>query len=83
MKMSTLTIAPIVAPAQEEVPSSSPGIFARLIERSTAAQTARARQIAYRHLAMYSGARLAELGFKPAEIADIRKAGSSAIAYWA
>lgn len=79
--MSTLTLAPFVGAGAE--PSSKPGILARLIERSSAEQTRRAKQVVYRYLSGHTDARLAELGFSPSEIADIRVAGRNSTVSWA
>lgn len=78
--MSTLTLAPFVGAGEE--PSSKTGIRSRLIERSSAEQTRRAKLVAYRYLSGHSDAKLAELGFSPGEIAEIRAAGKNSTVIW-
>jgi uncharacterized protein YjiS (DUF1127 family) len=69
MTVSSKAISPHEAVRTDE---SSEGFFDRAFRRFVAAREARARTIAYQHLAHLSEERLLDLGFEPAEIKRLR-----------
>ena len=79
MTTSTKAIAPQDAIEAEEPQS---GLFDRAFRRYLAAREARARTIAYQHLAHLSEERLLDLGFEPAEIRRLRTHTGTAPFYW-
>lgn len=58
------------------------GFLARVFRRAMAAREARARCIAYYHLARLSDERLADLGHGPAEIRRIKSFADYPGSYW-
>lgn len=69
--MSTLTM-PRPAAAKERVRASSPGFFARLWAAIIAAQQHKAQAYVRSYLAELPATRLAEMGYGPHEIAQIK-----------
>jgi uncharacterized protein YjiS (DUF1127 family) len=80
MTTSTRAIAPHGAIETEEPKS---GLFDRAFRRFIAAREARARVLAYRHLANMSDERLLDLGFDPAEIRKVRAQTGTSSFHWA
>jgi hypothetical protein len=58
------------------------GVVRRAWRRLIASQEAKAREIAYRHLATRSGATLRDFGFSPDEIGRIRAGRQPADPHW-
>jgi uncharacterized protein YjiS (DUF1127 family) len=81
MTTSTRAIAPHDATGAEE--SRTGGLFDRAFRRFVAAREARARLIAYQHLANLSEERLLDLGFEPAEIRKMRAYTGTSPFHWA
>ena len=79
MTTSTKAIAAHEAVGTEE---GEGGLFDRAFRRFVAAREARARIIAYQHLAHLSEERLVDLGFEPAEIRKLRSYGGTSPLYW-
>ena len=79
--MTTSTKA-IAAHEAVETEEREGGLFDRAFRRFVAAREARARIIAYQHLAHLSEERLLDLGFEPAEIRKLRAHTGAFPAYW-
>jgi hypothetical protein len=58
------------------------GFWHRAFQRMVAAREAKARSIAYQHLARLSEERLVGLGFEANEIRKIRSHSGDPLAYW-
>jgi hypothetical protein len=80
MTTSTRAISPHEAMGADEPRS---GFFDRAFRRVIAAREARARVLAYQHLANLSDDRLLELGFEPAEIRKVRAYTGTTPFHWA
>jgi hypothetical protein len=80
MTTSTRAIAPHHAIETEEPRS---GLFDRAFRRFVAAREARARILAYQHLASLSDDRLVELGFEADEIRKVRAYTGTSPFHWA
>jgi uncharacterized protein YjiS (DUF1127 family) len=80
MTTSTKAIAPHGAVEMEE---GRGGLFDRAFRRFLAAREARARVLAYQHLANMSDERLRDLGFEPDEIRKVRVQTGTSPFHWA
>jgi uncharacterized protein YjiS (DUF1127 family) len=80
MTANTRAIAPHGAIETEEERS---GLFDRAFRRFIAAREARARILAYQHLANLSDERLLDLGFEPDEIRKVRAQTGTSPFHWA
>ncbi len=80
MTTSTRALSPHDAIETEEPRS---GLFDRAFRRIIAAREARARVLAYQHLANLSDDRLLELGFEPGEIRKVRAYTGTSPFHWA